>query len=177
MVNVFIICFCKYLLVARITIFARKFPGNFRRSIILSFIIFFKVQMSKVDQIELTNISHGSPLVQVDNDYSKVDRVSFRTLYFKYATKRDIWYLCLGLVCMGFVLILTLVALVSGILTPISFIFYGPILDELNSQDVDYPQLRILLFQSIIVMLVAAIFSFFERACLGCFAGIFASAW
>lgn len=57
--------------------------------------------MSKVDQIELPTLNHESSAVKVDNDPLKVERVSFRTLYFKYATKRDIWYLCLGLVCMG----------------------------------------------------------------------------
>ena len=62
---------------------------------------FLIVQMSKVDQIELPTLNHESSTVKVDNDPSKVERVSFRTLYFKYATKRDIWYLCLGLVCKG----------------------------------------------------------------------------
>ena len=55
--------------------------------------------MSTVDQIELPTLNHNSSAVKVDTNSLKVERVSFRTLYFKYATKRDIWYLCLGIVC------------------------------------------------------------------------------
>lgn len=55
--------------------------------------------MSKVDQIELPRLNHESSNVKVDNDPSKVERVSLRTLYFRYATKIDIYYFCLGIIC------------------------------------------------------------------------------
>ena len=46
----------------------------------------------------LPTLNHHSFAVKVDNDPSVVERVSFRTLYFKYTNKRNEMYLCFGLV-------------------------------------------------------------------------------
>ena len=54
--------------------------------------------MPKVYQIELPAPNHQSSTIKVGNDPSKVERVSFITPYFKYTTKRNERYLCLGLV-------------------------------------------------------------------------------
>ena len=67
--------------------------------------------------------------------------------------------------------ILIIVAAIAGVLTPLSFTFYGTMIDEANSQDIDYDKLKILLLEIALLLLAASIFAFLERLCLGYFAG------
>ena len=67
--------------------------------------------------------------------------------------------------------ILIIVAAIAGVLTPLSFTFYGTMIDEANSQDIDYDKLKILLLEIALFLLAASIFAFLERLCLGYFAG------
>ena len=68
--------------------------------------------------------------------------------------------------------ILIIVATIAGVLTPLSFTFYGTMIDEANSQEIDYDKLKILLLDIALFLLAASIFAFLERLCLGYFAGI-----
>ena len=66
---------------------------------------------------------------------------------------------------------LIIVAVIAGVLTPLSFTFYGTMIDEANSQDIDYDKLKILLLEIALFILDATIFAFLERLSLGYFAG------
>lgn len=79
------------------------------------------------------------------------------------------WVFCVFCLLVPFLII---VAVLSGILSPLSFTFYGTILDEVNSQEIDPNRLKILLLDIALFLLAASIFAFLERLCLGYFAGI-----
>lgn len=110
--------------------------------------------------------------VKIEPSKENVKPVSVKTLFFKYATKKEIAFLLLGFFCIFMrLLLLFIVAILSGVLTPLSLIFYGELLDELNVQDSDYGRSRILLGTIVLFLFFAAVFAFCERSCLGYFAG------
>ena len=109
--------------------------------------------------------------VKIEPSKENVKPVPVKTLFFKYATKKEIAFLILGFFCTFLPLHLLIVAILSGVLTPLSLIFYGELLDELNVQDSDYNRSRILLGTIVLFLFFAAVFAFCERSCLGYFAG------
>ena len=115
--------------------------------------------MNEMDQIELDSLDKPSNPTPNQDD---VKPVALRTLFFKFASKKEKTVFSLGF----------LFAVVSGTLSPLSFIFYGTILDEVNSQEIDANRLRIFLLDIALFLLAASMFAFLERLCLGYFAGV-----
>ena len=63
------------------------------------------------------------------------------------------------------------VVLASGALAPISFLYYGSLLDELNKAVTDDENVKRILLSYTLILFLSAVFSFFERYLLGFFAG------
>ena len=85
-------------------------------------------------QIELVSSSSN-----IGFNIAAVKPVSVRTLLFKYATRKEKVVFFLGFLCIVHYHILIVVSIISGILTPLSYMFYGPLLDETNSYDFTLP--------------------------------------
>lgn len=60
---------------------------------------------------------------------------------------------------------------VAGAMTPLSQLYYGAMLDEMNREYVDSESMKRIFFACSLILLLSAIFSFFERYFLGYFAG------
>ena len=67
--------------------------------------------------------------------------------------------------------LLCVVAFASGALAPISFLYYGSLLDELNKAVTDDENVKRILLSYTLILFLSAVFSFFERYLLGFFAG------
>ena len=52
-----------------------------------------------------------------------------------------------------------------------SQLFYGSMLDEINREEIDDSSVKLVFFAYSLVLLLSAVFSFFERYLLGYFAG------
>ena len=115
--------------------------------------------MKEMEEIELDSINKPS---NPNPNQVDVKPTALRTLFFKFASRKEKIVFSLGF----------LFAVLSGILSPLSFTFYGTILDEVNSQEIDPNRLKILLLDIALFLLAASIFAFLERLCLGYFAGI-----
>ena len=118
-------------------------------------------------QIELVSSSSN-----IGFNIAAVKPVSVRTLLFKYATRKEKVVFFLGFLCIVHYHILIVVSIISGILTPLSYMFYGPLLDETNSYEIDFARIKFFLLGVGLCLFGASIFAFFERLCLGYFAGI-----
>ena len=73
--------------------------------------------------------------------------------------------------------LLCVVAFASGALAPISFLYYGSLLDELNKAVTDDENVKRILLSYTLILFLSAVFSFFERYLLGFFAGECYSEW
>ena len=56
-------------------------------------------------------------------------------------------------------------------MTPLSQLYYGAMLDEMNREYVDSDNMKRIFFAYSLILLLSAVFSFFERYLLGFFAG------
>lgn len=56
-------------------------------------------------------------------------------------------------------------------MTPLSQLYYGAMLDEMNREYVDSDNMKRIFFAYSLILLLSAVFSFFERYLLGYFAG------
>ena len=56
-------------------------------------------------------------------------------------------------------------------MTPLSQLYYGAMLDEMNREYVDSDHMKRIFFAYSLILLLSAVFSFFERYLLGFFAG------
>lgn len=59
----------------------------------------------------------------------------------------------------------------AGALNPLSQLFYGSMLDEINREEIDDGSVKLVFFAYSLVLLLSTVFSFFERYLLGYFAG------
>ena len=59
----------------------------------------------------------------------------------------------------------------SGALNPLAQLYYGAMLDEMNREYVDYDNVKLVFVAYSLVLLLSAMFSFFERYLLSYFAG------
>lgn len=62
-------------------------------------------------------------------------------------------------------------------MTPLSQLYYGAMLDEMNREYVDSDHMKRIFFAYSLILLLSAVFSFFERYLLGFFAGECYSEW
>ena len=58
-------------------------------------------------------------------------------------------------------------------LSPLSYLYYGYFLDELNKEELNLENVKWILFYYSLLLLLSAVFAFFERYFLGSFAGYF----
>ena len=56
-------------------------------------------------------------------------------------------------------------------MTPLSQLYYGAMLDEMNREYVDSDNMKRIFFAYSLILLLSAVFSFFESYLLGYFAG------
>ena len=58
-------------------------------------------------------------------------------------------------------------------MSPLSCLYYGYFLEELNKEELDYENVKWILFYYSLILFLSAVFAFFERYFLGTFAGLF----
>ena len=97
--------------------------------------------------------------------------VSIRTLFLRFSSKKELMCLLLGFVCTAHSVFWCTGAAVSGVLTPIFYIYSGRLLDELNTEELDYQIVKWILFWYSCILFFSSIFAFFEKYLLHFFAG------
>ena len=98
--------------------------------------------------------------------------VPVATLFLRLSSSGERACLLFGFLCGAFSHRCPLVAILSGVLSPLSCLYYGYFLEELNKEELDYENVKWILFYYSLILFLSAVFAFFERYFLGTFAGL-----
>ena len=127
----------------------------------------------KMEEIEISTIvgNQGETKVEEKKVEHKLHPVSTTILFLRFTSGRELLCLVCGFFCVVCSIRWCIGAIISGMLTPISYIYSGQLLDELNRTALNYDDVEWTLFWYSFFLFLSSLFLFFEKYLLHYFAG------
>ncbi|KNB41677.1 hypothetical protein JH06_5813 [Blastocystis sp. subtype 4] len=119
----------------------------------------------EIQLTETRKLDKNTPEIVVETNPQEVRPASISTLFLRYSTKKE-----RAILFFGFAF-----AIISGILGPFSYTYYGDLLNALIQTPLNASTVAFVLSMFTLFMGLSAIFAFCERFCLSFFAGGFRS--
>lgn len=73
---------------------------------------------------------------------------------------------------LGLIVVFIIGSILSGVVSTLSFLFFGWVLDDLNMVEIDLSRITSSLIWYTAILVASAVFAYLERLLLGYFAGI-----
>lgn len=121
-------------------------------------------------QIELTQPVNPEEKV-VETTQHQVQPAPISALFLRYSSVSERFILFLGFLCTCLALYSQLVAIAAGILFPVSYIYYGDLLNTLIRENLDWAVVGKVVLMVAILMSLSSLCILLERYCLSSFAG------
>ena len=150
--------------------FVKIFPGNFliKPKSICMIIVEMQGQEVELTEGEKQNTTIDKRVVEANQE---VQSASISTLFLRYSSNWERFLLVLGFACIYWYMMTNIGAVAAGVISPLSYVFYGDMLNALIQKPLNASTVTQVLVIVAILMSLTALLIFGERFFLSTFAG------
>ena len=150
--------------------FVKIFPGNILTNPTSRCMIIVEMQGQEVEltEGEKQNTTIDKRVIEVNPE---VQSASISTLFLRYSSNWERFLLVLGFACIYWYMMTYIGTIAAGIISPLSYVFYGDMLNALIQKPLNASTVTQVLVIVAILMSLTALLIFGERFFLSTFAG------